>query len=331
MTVTGAQDRFQFRLLNEFQRDFPVVRKPFARLAEKLSTSESHVIAALAGLSADGSIARVGAAVRPNTAGASTLAALSVPPHRTDAVVDYLAGIPGMNHCYLREDSWNLWIVATAPDEETLAATLREIAVGTGLRVLDLRLVRPFHIDLGFSLDGAGPKPRPAAGIDRSVLRASDKALLQILSDGIPLVPEPYQEIAVRLDRPEAEVMQRIDALCAAGVISRFGIIVRHRRLGWNANAMVVWDVPAAGIEAAGEALARLPGVSLCYQRRTEPDVWPYPLYIMVHGRSRGEALEVVAEAAALPQLAGIAHKVLFSTHCFKQTGAWLHRQGVAV
>ena len=51
--------------------------------------------------------------------------------------------------------------------------------------------------------------------------------------------------------------------------------------------------------------------------------VWPYRLYSMIHARSRPEALsEVLAGASALPELAGVSHKVLFSVRCFKQTGA---------
>jgi hypothetical protein len=87
---------------------------------------------------------------------------------------------------------------------------------------------------------------------------------------------------------------------------------------------MVVWDLPEPRIEVAGQALARHPGVTLCYQRRTEPGIWPYSLYSMVHARSRDEALEILAGVAALPELAGARHEVLFSLRCFKQTGAQL-------
>jgi hypothetical protein len=47
----------------------------------------------------------------------------------------------------------------------------------------------------------------------------------------------------------------------------------------------------------------------------------------MIHGRDRGEALAVLAAAWALPELAGADHRTLFSLHCFKQTGALVHRR----
>ena len=74
--------------------------------------------------------------------------------------------------------------------------------------------------------------------------------------------------------------------------------------------------------EAAGRALAQVPGVTLCYHRRTQPGVWDWPLFCMIHARSRPEALAVLDRARALPELAGVPHKILFSTRCFKQRGA---------
>ena len=37
-----------------------------------------------------------------------------------------------------------------------------------------------------------------------------------------------------------------------AGLIKRMGVVVRHRALGYRANAMVVWDVPDNELERVG-------------------------------------------------------------------------------
>ena len=37
----------EFKLLNDFQRDFPLVARPYAELARRLSVDEATVIAAL--------------------------------------------------------------------------------------------------------------------------------------------------------------------------------------------------------------------------------------------------------------------------------------------
>jgi len=317
-----APDCLDTRLLDEFQRDLPLVPRPFAAMADALGTTEAEVLERLERLQDCGRISRVGATCRPNTAGASTLAALAIPEHRIEEVAAIVGAEPGVNHSYLREDRWNLWFVATAPSDAELAASLSRIEAGSGLPVLSLPLVRPFNIDLGFRLRG----PRQPLGLDRApdmaVLREDDRPVMQALSEGLELVPQPFAALADRLDRGENEIIARIAALADARILTRVGVIVRHRALGWAANAMVVWQLPEDGIEAAGRALSQVPGVTLCYQRRRVPGVWDWPLFCMIHARSRPEAMEVLDRARALPELTSAPYKVLFSTRCFKQRGA---------
>lgn len=311
-------DALDLALMNDYQRDLPLVPRPFAALADRLGLDETAVMARLARLQTAGKVARIGATVRPNTAGASTLCAFPVPEARVEEVAGMVGAEPGVNHSYLREDQWNLWFVATAPDRDALAATLDRLRGVTGLPMLDLPMLRAFNIDLGFALHG----PRRAMAPDRAAaavpIDADDRRLLAALSRGLDLVPRPF----AALGPDESEALSRIRALLGAGVITRIGVIVRHRPLGYDANAMVVWRLPAAAIPAAGQALATLPGISLCYQRRPVAGVWPYELYAMIHARDRPEALAILARARALPELAGASSRPLFSTRCFKQTGA---------
>ena len=315
------------RLLEDFQRDFPLVPRPFAAIGDQLGVSEAVVMDRLAGLMETGRIARVGATCCPNTVGASTLAALQIPLRDIERTAELIAAEPGINHAYLREHEWNLWFVATAPDRRALASSLRRIEARTGFTLLELPLVRSFNIDLGFRLSGpreALPEREPA---DIRVLRPDDAPLMQALASGLDLVPRPFERLAKALGRGEEEIRMRIGELVNARLLTRTGIIVRHRALGWRSNAMVVWQVPVERIRAAGSALARVPGVTLCYQRRTVPGVWPYSLFCMVHARSRREAISVITEAEALPELRGIRYDILFSVRCFKQTGALVHQK----
>lgn len=317
-------DPIDLALLDGFQRDLPLVARPFAAIGDALGLSETEVIDRLARLQGTGRIARVGGTVRPNTAGASTLAALAVPEDRIETVAAIVGAEPGVNHSYLREADWNLWFVATAPDAAALAAMLARIEAASGLPLLDLRLVRPFNIDLGFPLRGDKVAMPGKRRVETAVLRADDSPLLHALSTGLHLTPRPYAALALQLGRDEIAVIARIAVLLAAGILTRLGVIVRHRALGFAANAMVVWDVPDTATCTAGQALAALPGVTLAYERRPVGGVWPYRLYCMIHARSRAEAGEVLARARALPELAGVDHRVLFSTRCFKQAGARL-------
>lgn len=312
------------RLLDEFQRDFPLVHRPFAQIAETVGTTEAEVLTRLIGLQGDGRIARVGATVRPNTVGASTLAAMAIPEDRLEEVAARVGKEAGVNHSYLRENDWNLWFVSTAPDEAALETSLQAIRRDTGLDVLDLRLVRPFNIDLGFSLSGqARTLPRRPAP-DLSILQPGDRAILHALSQGLPLTNAPFSTLSGQLGLTEDTLIDRINALYAASIITRMGVIVRHRSIGWSSNAMVVWKLPEDRMVPAGEALASHPGVTLCYQRRTVPGLWEYGLYSMIHARSRSEALDILASATELPELSGADHLPLFSVRCYKQTGAQL-------
>ncbi len=317
-------DPIDQRLLDEFQRDFPLISQPFVDIGKAMGLSESDILSRLEALQSAGRIARVGGTVRPNTAGASTLAAMSIPEERLTEVAARVGNEAGVNHSYLRENAWNLWFVATAPNVTVLKDSLDAIRADTGLAVLDLRLRRPFNIDLGFRLSGARETTPRRGDADMSVFQESDRPLLHAMSQGLPLVAQPFAALAQKLNRTEDAVITRLDILYRAGLLTRIGVIVRHRSVGWSSNAMVVWKVPQDRMIAAGEALAKHPGVTLCYERVTVPGVWDYSLYSMIHARSRGEAQAILKSASALPELAGIEHQPLFSVRCFKQTGAVL-------
>jgi DNA-binding Lrp family transcriptional regulator len=318
-----ARDPLDLRLLGEFQRDLPLVPRPFVPIAAALGTDEEDVLARLRRLTAQGAVSRVGAALRPNAAGASTLAAVAAPDALIEAVAAEMCAEPGVNHVYQREDRFNLWIVATGPDRAHVDAALARIAARTGLAVLDLPLVRAHHIDLGFSLTGAaGRHARPGATAAPVALDDADRRLLQALTDGLPLAPRPFRALGLSLGLGEAEALNRTALLAEGGVIARLGVIVRHRALGWRSNAMVAFRVAPHAIDEAGERLAAAPGVTLCYQRRTTPGVWDHGLFCMIHARSRDEAMTTLGAAVRAAGLQAADRRILFSARCFKQTGA---------
>ncbi len=323
-------DDLDWKLMNDWQRAMPLVPRPFQVIADELQLEEEEILGRLQGLLDNGAITRIGATCRPNTLGASTLAAVAAPPDLIEDVAEIINAQEGVNHSYQRENEWNIWFVATGPTRAFVDRTLAEIGRDTGLRVLDLRLVQPFNVDLGFALDGTGEMPPPRPVDDTIPLEDSDREIMQELSEGMQPVARPFKKLAESLGREESEVFDRIRSLAQAGVLSRLGLIVRHRALGWRSNAMIVFDVPRDKIAEAGRVLTKVPGVTLCYERRPAPDVWPYTLYCMIHGRSRAEALDVLSLARVRAHLVEYDYKVLFSTRCFKQTGALIDRKETA-
>ncbi len=322
-------NELEFRLINEFQRDFPLAPEPFTLLAHRLATDEATVLTTLAQLQGEGVVSRVGAVFAPRRVGASTLAALPAPLDRLDDIAALISAHPEVNHNYEREHRYNLWFVVTARDEASLRKTLAEIEAETGCRVLSLPLEDEFYIDLGFSLghDLAGISKSPCASRRIAAegsrpLSDAEASLMGALQDGLDLVSRPYARLAQRAGMTEGEALALLQQWHNEGVIKRFGVVVRHHELGYTANAMVVWDMPDALVAAAGAQLAAEPAVTLCYRRSRHQPEWRYNLYCMIHGRERGEVERSVAVLSQRYSLSAYPHAVLFSNRRFKQRGA---------
>jgi DNA-binding Lrp family transcriptional regulator len=140
-------------LLNDFQRDFPLVERPYLEIANRLGVSEDEVLSALTELRDCRLISRVGPVIPPNRIGASMLVAMAVPEAELQRIADIVSRYPEVNHNYEREHRLNLWFVAVASTADHLAWVLDAIERETGYPTQRLPLVNDFFIDLGFRLD----------------------------------------------------------------------------------------------------------------------------------------------------------------------------------
>ena len=321
----------QLALIDGWQRDFPLDPTPYARIAFRLGVSELSVLGMLRELTRSGILSRVGAVVAPNTAGASTLATMAVPAHRLEEVARDVNAEPGVNHNYEREHRFNLWFVVTGKNRPAIDGAIDRIERTTGLDTLDLPLRTAYHIDLGFPIKSTSPgrvarKPNGActngSGNSSSSICEDERKLLRALEDGLPVVPRPYAEIANCIGWSEDEVIERLGELVNRGIVKRLGLIVRHRELGYTANAMVVWDIANEQVARVGERFAQQPFVTLCYRRDRHRPHWPYNLFCMIHGRDRHTVLGQIDELRAHAENPPM--DVLFSRRRFKQRGARL-------
>jgi len=149
-----------------------------------------------------------------------------------------------------------------------------------------------------------------------------DLQLLVAIQKGLPIVSRPYLYIAQQLSMPETEVMERLTRLKQQGLIKRLGVIVKHRRLGYRANAMVVFDIPDALTSDKGMQISQFDFVNLCYLRPRQGEHWPYNLFCMIHGKSRSTVLAQLKQLIEACHLEQYTYDVLFSQRCFKQRGA---------
>jgi len=145
-------DDIDRRLLDEFQRGFPLDPRPYAVIAGRLGCTEAEVLERLGRLKAGGAVSRVGATFRPHRVGSSTLAAMAVPAERLEHVAAVIDSFEEVNHNYQRAHRLNLWFVVTAPTRERVEEVLGSISAAAGLEVQEFPLVRSYRLDLGFPL-----------------------------------------------------------------------------------------------------------------------------------------------------------------------------------
>ena len=166
------------------------------------------------------------------------------------------------------------------------------------------------HVDvIGAGREGC----RPIDATDREIILATQA--------GLPLSERPYQVLAQRLGMPVQELMSRLRAMQAAGIIRRIAAVPNHYALGFRANGMSVWNIPDDRIRDCGLRVGGLDFVSHCYQRPRHLPLWPYNLFAMVHGHTREDVETGVAVIAGLLGADSRGHEVLYSSRILKKTG----------
>ena len=150
-----------------------------------------------------------------------------------------------------------------------------------------------------------------------------DSQLIEIFQQGLPVVSRPYALIGQQLNLSEDEVIARLTRLKKQGLVKRLGVVVNHRRMGYKANAMVVFDVPNHLADQIGGHISQFGFVNLCYQRPRHGEKWPYNLYCMIHGKNREKVLQQLDYLIESCGLAQFSREILFSRKCFKQRGAF--------
>lgn len=143
------------------------------------------------------------------------------------------------------------------------------------------------------------------------------KSSLEALPTDFPITERPYETMARDMGITGEQLIKELALLKEKGIIRRISLMVAHRAVSYDGNAMVVWNVPAERVEEVGAVMALFSEVSHCYERATS-GYWPYNLYTMVHGKTR-EACAAVIDAMA--SRSGIDdYRVLFSKREFKKT-----------
>ncbi|MDQ6914599.1 MAG: AsnC family transcriptional regulator [Actinomycetota bacterium] len=309
-------DDLDRRLLNLMQGRFPLAPRPYAAVAAEAGVPEEEVLRRVDRLVRQRIIREVTPIYDTRALGyQSMLVAAKVDaehPHRAAQVVN---SHPGVSHNYLRTHEFNLWFtIAVEPDSRLgLDGTLDVLQRLTGAEsIRQLPTLKLFKIRMDLEMEkgtdalaaaaeAAVPvelEPQPYDDFDVAVIRATQGHQ--------PVVAEPYAEPAARLGVSVERLLEHMEGMRERRLLRRVAAILFHRRAGFSANGMGVWNVPDEQILELGPRMAAVRGISHCYQRPTYPD-WPYSVFTMAHGRSKEECdaiLDSIAEMTGVDERA---------------------------
>ncbi|NDV14042.1 siroheme decarboxylase subunit beta [Crenobacter caeni] len=322
--MTPELDELDSRLIDNLQADFPLLPRPFAALAPDFGLDETTLIGRLSGLLERGVLTRFGPLYQiERLGGVFMLAALQVPEAVFDKVAQQVNAYPQVAHNYRREHPLNMWFVLAADSDASLQAAAAAISSQTGLQVHCFPKEREYFVGMRFSVGGHAPVGACALATPPLPYQAQpeDLALVRATQQGLPLLAQPYLEVGRGLDMSCQQVRDRLARLLASGVIRRIGVVPNHYAIGYLANGMAVFDVDDDQVDAAGEAIGRLPFVSHCYRRARHRPAWPYNLFAMCHGATRAAVMQQQQTLRALLGSDCRGSDVLFSCRILKKTG----------
>ena len=149
------------------------------------------------------------------------------------------------------------------------------------------------------------------------MLTELETKILAAVQADIPITERPFSEMAEKMGISEEEFLETLQRLCDTGVIRRFGATLRHQKSGYDANAMVAWQVNEQDIERVGKQMAASRYVSHCYRRNPAHD-WPYNLYTMVHAADEETCIKIAQELSDITSVK--SYRLLFSRRELKKT-----------
>lgn len=105
------------------------------------------------------------------------------------------------------------------------------------------------------------------------LLDATDRALIDVLQDGFPLVEQPFAAVGAQLGIDEEEVIARLEFMKESRILSRFGPLFQIERMG-GTFVLAAMAVPEERYDAVAEIVNSMPVVAHNYQRQHALNMW---------------------------------------------------------
>jgi siroheme decarboxylase len=321
-------DEADKRLMNLLQSSFPLDPEPFAPIAAEAGLELDDVLARTRRLLEGRIIREITPIFDTRALGYdSMLVAAKVDAENPQRAAAAVNAHPGVSHNYLRTHEFNLWFtIAVPPDSElgmegTLEALMRQTGADSMRQLPTLTL---FKINMNLEMEkgtealAAAVEAAPPRELEPQPYDARDIAAIRALQGPMEAVERPYDAAAAELGVSTEDLLGRLGTMVDRKLLRRVAAILFHRRAGFSANGMGVWKVPEAEIEATGRRMASFRGISHCYRRPTYED-WPYSVFTMAHGRSKGECDAILDSIAAECGIGPEDRSTLYSSTEYKK------------
>jgi DNA-binding Lrp family transcriptional regulator len=138
-----------------------------------------------------------------------------------------------------------------------------------------------------------GPTARALDDVDRAIVNA--------LQGGFPLVERPYAEAASALGLTEDQLIARLARLLERGTLTRFGPLFQVERAG-GAFVLAAMAVPPGEFDRVAAQVNAFPEVAHNYEREHALNMW---FVVATETQERANAvLRAIETATGLPVLA---------------------------
>lgn len=295
-------DDIDRQLLTLLQKEIPVQTRPYEAIGKKIGIDGAETLLRISRLKDEKIIRQQSAIFDTKSLGyKSTLVAMKFSEDKIDAGAAIINEHPGVSHNYKRNHDFNLWFTVAVPPTDKLEEHVQRLHDLSGAeKTLILPTLKLFKIGVKLDLTGKEAKEEKADEIydetrRRKVapdLTPEEVNAIRVLQEDLPLMDEPYKKLAEEIGISESKLFEVIHSLIKRGYLRRIAAILHHRRAGFAANAMAVWQIPEEKQDEVGAKMALFREVSHCYKRPVYPE-FPYALYTMLHAPKISDCEEI--------------------------------------
>lgn len=309
-------------ILLRVQKNFPLVATPFQAIANELNITEEEVITTLQDQKDQKIIRQTSAIFDTKSLGyKSSLVAFEIDEDKIDAAVEIINAHPGVSHNYERNHKFNIWFtMAVSPDtkiglDKTIDILAKLVNANAFIMLPTLKLFK-----ISVKLDTTGKEAKKEKIVKKEkieiVMTPLHTSVVKLLQNDIEIKSEPFIDIINELNISYEEFFIIVEELQKSGLMRRFASILNHRKAGFNANAMVVWDIDEEKGNEIGKTAASFSAVSHCYLR-PKYENWQYNLFTMVHGKTKEQTNSIIDDIDK--EIESKSHMPLYSSREFKK------------